>query len=238
MRMPIVTWLGLFVLLPAAHADDLTDAKQILVQADQSIRAVHSVRYHVTLVPDKSAAPFVAKAEGWVTLSGWGIGTTQSFRYDIRAQRLGSKNPINITVGGDGHQFFRANHNTKRAWRGSDRAVLGASGRTTSPVEMHEFVHPKPFRDELRARSHVLLEPRTIAGVPCYSVKIAYERRTEEAIWYFSKEDLLPRGVKRITKSLGGERRTWEVLVSKLTVNPTLKADAFTYEPPAGYTIR
>lgn len=236
--MPIVLGLGLFALLSAAHAEDLTDALQIIRKADQAVRAVHSVRYDVTMVPDKAASPFVPKAEGTVALSGWGIGTTQRFRYDIRAQRLGSKDTIDITVGGDGHQFFRADHNKKKVWLGRDRSILGASGRTTSPVNMKEYVHPIPFRDELTARSHTLLEPRTVAGEPCYSVKVVYERRTEEAIWYFSKNDFLPRGVKRITRSLGGERRTWEVLVSNLRVNPKFDAGAFTYEPPAGYSTR
>lgn len=236
MRMPIFLGLGLFSLLSSAHAEDLTDAKQILAKADETVGAVHSVRYDFTLVPDKAAAPFIPKAEGTVTLSGWGIGTTQSFRFDIRAHRLGSKDTINITVGGDGHQFFRADHNAKTAWLSRDRSVLGASGRTTSRVELREYVHPFPFRDEINARSHSLLEARTIAGEPCYSVRVAYKRRTEEAIWYFSKKDFLPRGVKRITRSLSGERRTWDVLVTRLTVNPNLKAGAFTYQPPAGYS--
>ena len=89
-----------------------------------------------------------------------------------------------------------------------------------------------PFTDEIKAESKTMKGTKTIGGVECYEIDIAYAAASgQKATWCFSKKDFLPR--KRVDIFQGGSR---EKTITNLVVDPKIDDATFKLKLPAGYT--
>jgi hypothetical protein len=98
---------------------------------------------------------------------------------------------------------------------------------------MAEFVHPKPFTEELEADEQALQGRRTVDAQECDEIRILYANG-REAVWLFSLGDRLPRQVHRLDRALGVEGRQ---TVTKLVVDPAVDDGSFHLETPNGYRV-
>jgi len=130
--------------------------------------------------------------------------------------------------------YFLIDHATRKAYADMDPGVLGSSGQAIAGFGMVEFVHDAPFDDELGAETVELLEEAEVAGEPCHHVRVVYSGGQGESIWFFSKNDYLPRKRIRVFSTERGEGAI-ETTVAKLEVDPELKPGMFEFELPEGY---
>ena len=99
---------------------------------------------------------------------------------------------------------------------------------------MIEFVHARPFTDELTGQKALLLGTVTVGDEVCDHVLVVYANG-QEAEWYFSKRDNLPRRVDRIAKNAEGEKAKRIRTITNLVVDPQLPDDAFKVKVPEGF---
>ena len=199
MKRTLCAALGLSLITPALFAADddkkgLTDPVEILRKVDAAAKAVNSVKYNATFKTKNVPAPRAAEVEGTVMLTGWEGGGAAKFRYEAKVKKPGSSEVATISLGGDGETFFVIDHAAKMAYVDIDPAVSGTTGRPARNLATLEFVHPMPFSDELNGTKQELTGSKTIGGEDCYVVHVVYANTVQEAIWYFSKKDFLPRG--------------------------------------------
>ena len=70
---------------------------------------------------------------------------------------------------------------------------------------MAEYIHPRPFSDEINAEKAVMKGTTKVGDEECYQIHVVYRNaRGAEAMWYFSKKDFLPRRVDRIRPGQDG----------------------------------
>ena len=140
-----------------------------------------------------------------------------------------------ITGGGDGEMFFLVDHQTKRAYSDMDPNVFGSGGRALNAVRMLEFVHDTPFDDEINAETVELQGIEEIGGVPCHKIRVVYGSGQGESIWFFSKEDFLPRRRVRVINDPQRGEGSIEVTITELEIDPEIGADRFALQLPEGY---
>ncbi len=98
---------------------------------------------------------------------------------------------------------------------------------------MLEFVHDKPFDDELNAEGVQLLGQETVGGEPCNKIEVAYGGG-QVSTWFFSIQDNLPR--RRIQKRTTPQGEgTLDLTVTALEVAPKLDAAVFAMKLPDGF---
>jgi len=93
----------------------------------------------------------------------------------------------------------------------------------------------EPFEEALKAKEIELKGTADVAGVACDEIAVTSEDGQQRAIWYFAKEDHLPRRVVRIYKNPEGKEGTTDLTLTNLVVNPRI-ADPFKPEVPPGFT--
>jgi outer membrane lipoprotein-sorting protein len=228
---------------PPAPADpkppaDLTDAVEILKQADTATKKVNSVRYTASFKTTGFDGAPATSAEGTVILSGTNpMGRPQKFRIEVRYRSDGGE-AGEFTVGTDGDMFYLIDPKEKKVYADVDSAVLGTSRpRFSQGLIMLEYVHPSPFSDEINGKSRELKGTREVSGEPCYEIVVEYGANIpQRAVWCFSRKDLLPRRVERhVTPESGGEVTT-VLAVSELSVDPQFLVDPFKLIVPEGFT--
>ncbi len=218
-------------------AEDLNDPIAILKKADDASKAAKFVKYQASVKRDGVLGQRVSSAEGTVVLQGWKNNRAEKFRIDAKGKRADSEDTIETAVGGDGENYYVIDHKNKKAYLDLDPAVMGTSGQIGQVLLMLEYVHEAPFSDEINGTKQELKGSKKIGDEDCYEIHVAYSAQGQEADWYFSKKDFLPRGVRRFFKSpTTGQEGSTELTVTKLQVQPKLDKDPFKFELPAGYT--
>jgi len=239
---PMAWVLGLCVVSTAAAQNagapsgDLTDPVEILKKADAACKAAKFVQYTASfkgLNAEEARAP---KVSGTVVLSGWANGRPEKWRYDLKIERPGSSDVSEATAGSDGKTFFVIDPKTKKAYEDIDPAVLGSTGRAVRGVTMAEFVHNEPFSDEINGEKQELKGVTKVGDEDCYEVLVKYKAQAQEATWFFSKKDFLPRRVDRVFTNQAGEKGGSQLIVTKLTVGPKFDNDPFKLVVPEGFT--
>jgi len=215
---------------------ELTDPVEILKKVDEATKAVKAVQYDVEFEGTGAAAARAAKGEGTYLFTGV-VGTRpQKYRADIKIKRPDSEEVQHLTGGSDGDVYFLIDHANKKAYEDIDPAVIGTIGRPLQAGLMVEFVHETPFTDEINATKHELRGSKTIGGEDCYEIHVGYANQAQEATWYFSKKDFLPRGridfFRVPNQPEGGQQK----FLKNLKVDPPIDADAFKLKLPEGYT--
>lgn len=236
--LPVLLFASLVSAQPAAdgQAADPRDpaALEILRKVDAKIKTVHAVSYSGTTRPEGAATAFAGAAEGDIVAEGWLGGVPARFRTHVKAAMPGSEESVELTGGGNGDIYYLIDHNAKKAWADMDPAVMGRTGRAVQGFGMIEFLHDRPFDDELNAEAVELLEEQEVAGEPCYRIRVVYAGGQGESTWLFSKNDLLPR--RRVQKfSTPQGEGALEITITDLQVNPTLEAKLFEFSLPEGY---
>ncbi len=221
---------------PAA-AGELTDATEILKKADEASKAVDSVKYTAKtkgLGVDEAKIPTV---EGTVYLHGYKNGRPEKVRYEVKMTPPGSSETKDIIMGNDGNEYFLMVPSMKIAYVDIDPAVVGGSGRMVGGLTMMEYVHDEPFSDEIKGKKKELKGSEKVGNEDTYHIYVEYAQEGQEADWYFSKKDFLPRRVDRkFAPRGGGEAGGRQLIVTSLTVAPKSEKDPFKFELPEGYT--
>jgi hypothetical protein len=218
----------------AAPTEEVLDGKAILTRADAAIKAVESVRFRVKLNPTGTATQFMGAAEGETVLVGWNGDAPAKFYQHLTTVDSKSGTKREITGGGNTDQFFLIDHAAKKGYEDMDPGVLGSSRSALSSTQVVEFVHDRPFDDELGADTIERLEDRAVEGEDCYQVRVVYSGGQGESVWLFSKKDWLPRG--RIRKfDTGDGAGTVELTLTEVRVDPQVADDQFVMKLPQGY---
>ena len=216
---------------PATH----DKAVEILKKVDAAIRAVHAVQYKGTVTATGAVATFVPPLEGTAIISGESGGSYQKFRFDVKVKTAGSEEAKRFTVGGDGDTYYLIDWQNKIAYEDLDPAVVGSDGQTARGLGMVEFIHPKPFSDEINAERAELKESIKIGGEDCYVIDVTYAGRGGRSIWYFSKKDLLPRRRDQVSTGSRSPEGTIERIITDLVVDPKLDDGVFKLDLPEGF---
>jgi len=239
MKRLLPVFVGSLVVVGVALAQEnkggeLTDPVEILKKVDAAAKAVKVARYKCTFERIGGGPAQVPKVEGTALIEGWSGGGPKNFLIDATVQQPGSEDKTRITAGGDGNEYFVIDHANKKAYVDIDQAVMGRTGRPATLILFAEFVHETPFSDEINGQKQELRGSKNIEGEDCYEIYVKYSGG-QEAIWHFSKKDLLPRARLDIFKSPDGAEVKQQKTVSKLEVDPKLDASAFKFKLPDGY---
>ncbi len=221
---------------PAAAGGELTDATEILKKADEASKAVDSVKYTAKakgLGADEAKMPTV---EGTVYLHGFKNNGPEKARYEGKVT-IPEGTPQEYIMGADGKEYFLIDPSKKIAYVDIDQQVVGRSGRMLGLLTMAEYVHEKPFSDEIGGVKKELKGSEKVGTEDTYHVYVKYAQEGQEADWYFSKKDFLPRRVDRhIPGRDGAPPGGRQLVVTSLTVAPKSDKDPFKFELPEGYT--
>ena len=228
--------LGLIAPVVAGQTSgDMTDPVAILKKADQATKAVKSARYHLELTGTGAFAERLGNLTGDYLVSGFeGMGP-KKFYADVQITKPGSSEKTHLTIGGDGENYFLIDHAKKIAYQDIDPAVIGRRGQRVMGAAVIELVHPTPFSDEINGAKHELIGSKTVAGEPCYEVRVVYREGGPEAVWCFSKKDFLPRARTDVFKLPTGEQAGQQRTISKLQADPKVADDAYRLKLPDGY---
>jgi len=154
--------------------------------------------------------------------------------YDVKVTMPNSEEVKSFTAGTDGENYFLYDMANKKAYQDIDPAVLGSSGRAVRAIEMREYIHSKPFSDEIGAEKQELKGTADVAGEKCYQIEVKYAGTPQVATWYFSTKDFLPRQVDRWFEN-EGQKRGSRLIVSNLQVDPKLDDKTFKPAVPEGF---
>ncbi len=242
MKQMSFLWLGIVLMPTAVYADDkkpaeLTDPIEILKKADAAAKAVKAVKYKVDFDTTGMMVSLMPKMTVSVVASGFAQGAPKKFTAEAEVTVPGATEPMRISCGTDYDTFYVVHHPTRKAYEDIDPAVLGATGRLLRNAMMIEFLHDRPFDDEINAKSKELKGSKIVGGVDCYEIHVVYgAERAPEVTWYFSKEDFLPRGRVDHYPPRRGETGTFQRTITDLVVDPKFEKDAFKLKLPKGYT--
>ena len=210
------------------------EAIEILKKVDTAVKAVDSVRCQVTSRATGVAQNFVSDSEGSSVMVGWNGSLPEKFYAHLKTKNRAGE-PVEVTGGGNGESYFLIDHTAKKAYEDMDPGVLGSSGRTLLSAGMIEFVHDRPFDDELAAEGLALEAEEPVDGEPCYRVHVQYAGGQGQSTWFFSKKDYLPRRRIRNFTIPGQGDGAVEITVSRLEVNIKPEESLFRLKLPEGY---
>lgn len=243
MKRAVSTLLALCLVPLAAYSQDkgkptgeLTDPLEILKKVDAAAKAVKAVKYKATFKGTGNTASRAPEVEGTVTFVGWAGGRPEKYRIDAKVKRPGSSDVTELTVGGDGDEFYVIDHKNKKAYVDIDPAVIGTMGRPAFALLTTEYVHPTPFTDEINGDKQELKGSKKIGGEDCYEVHVIYAGGRGKAVWHFSKKDFLPRARLDLFTTPGGEKGGRQRILTDVVVDPKLDKDVFKFKLPEGYT--
>ncbi|MCH8146697.1 MAG: DUF2092 domain-containing protein [Planctomycetes bacterium] len=241
MKSKHAVWMAmLWVPVVLAGADDKSPdsdkATKILEKVDAAAKAVHAVKYDVVAKGSGGGQTFELK--GTYTFSGLEGFQPKKFLAELEVTAPGASETKKYTGGSDGENYFVIDHAEKKAYVDIDPAVMGTRfARVFAAGLMLEFVHDRPFSDEITAESKIIKGTKTIGGVECFEIDINYRADGgQKATWCFSKKDFLPR--KRVDTFRRGENEsTQEKTITNLVVDPKIDDATFKMKLPEGYAL-
>lgn len=212
-----------------------TKARDVLEQADAAARKLKSVKYtlraqRLDVPPERSS-----RLEGTAIVVGWNGETPNKFRYEVKTWPGGGGEPATVIVGYDGEQYWALNMRDKKAFTGETIESIGAYQLLVSFFPIHEFVLPAPFGDEIIANRQEYMGTATVEGELCDQVHVAYRSGAQEATWYFSVKDHLPRRVDRRLSDPAGAIVTRGSVITEVVADPELSDDTFTLIIPESF---
>ena len=212
-------------------------AREIMQRADAAAKKVKGVQYSFRAqridVPDRVAS----KMSGKITMSGWKGSLPEKFRFEVETRPGGRDESARVIVGFDGSTFWALNMRDKKALSGPTIEAIGVYQLLVRFVPVTEFVLPEPFGDELRAQELEVLGETEVDGSPCFQVHVVYKNPGQEATWFISRDDYLPRRVDRRILDPEGATLTRRSEIAHLVTEPELKDEEFAFKLPEGFTL-
>jgi len=241
MKRMIASVSVLFFPLCALAADppksgEMTDPVEILKKADAATKQNKAVSYNAAFKGIGANEAQAPNLSGSVFLSGWNNGAPAKYRVDAKVQKPGASETRELIAAFDSDKYVFIDKKTKKVHEDIDSAVMGSNGRDIRGLWMLELIHPDAFADEIKGEKHELKESVKIGTEDCYQVFVKYAQQPQEANWFFSKKDLLPRKVERIFTTPTGEKRGVELTITDLNTAPKLEPDPFKPAVPEGFT--
>lgn len=241
MRRTTCLILGMALVSITAYAEDeppaeMSEAMMILTKVDEACKAVQAIRYEVKTMGTGSMADRAARVEATYLLSGWGERGPEKYRIELK-EHIGTRLTCHGIAAFDGKTYSFVDHRNRTAAEGDGDKVLGGARRKLGGGLMMEYLAPEPFRDELNGKSQELRGSKDIGGEDCFEIHVVYNTPdSNEATWYFSKKDYLPRGRIDHVKQ-GNATGTVEKMVTNLVANPEITNDSFSMTVPDGYGV-
>ena len=212
-------------------------AVEILKKVDAATKAVKLVSYHASLQTTEWLASRVPAVEGKVIIAGeCPDARPERFRYEYKFTLQESDETKEVTTGSDGDIIFLIDPSVKTVYADIDPAVVGSDGRVGQFLAMVEYCHSTPFKDEIGAERLSLKGTTMIGGEECHEIHVVYAVGRQEATWFFSTKDFLPRRVDRIRTNREGEKASSQLTLSDVVVDPKFKTDPFKLVVPDGFT--
>lgn len=210
------------------------EAVEVLKKVDAAIKAVSSVRYEASVKATGDLSAQMNPAKGKAMFKGWTNGSPEMYVVEVETTMPGSDAVVHLTGGGNGEEFFLIDHTNKKAYVDMDPNVMGTTGRALQAMMTIEFVHDRPFDDEIGADKVEMSGTEKIGDEDCYKIDVHYSGGRGHTTWLFSKKDYLPRG--RIMH-FSGEQGNGTVVRELFNVEaaPDVDASAFAFKLPEGY---
>lgn len=241
LKAAIYAWLALALVgsvaaeQSPAESSRSDEALEIVKKVDAAIKKIDSVRLEARATPTGSVEAFLPASEGTAVLIGWNGSTAEKFYSHVTTKRQGTGETLELTGGGDGETYFIIDHGAKQAYEDMDPLVLGSGRNPLAAVGMIEFVHDRPFDDEINADKLELLGEEKVGQEDCYKVHVVYSGGQGESLWFFSKSDYLPRRrVRKFDIPQQGEGAL-EITITKLELDPQVEPEMFKLQLPEGY---
>ncbi len=239
----IVVLAGVALALPASGEEPKAggeagtlDPTEILKKADAAAKAVKSVSYKAEFAPQGFLKERADAIKGTAVISKEKGEAGEKWRVEGTMTPRGSAEKKELAGGCDGENYYLIDHAAKKVYVDLDPGVMGRTGQRLAALRMLEYSHPTPFEDEINADEKTLRGTPTIAGEECYEIAVKYSGGRGEAVWYFSKNDYLPRRVDRVfANPSGGEKAHTELTLSEVKVDPPLTENPFKLAVPEGY---
>lgn len=211
------------------------DPVEILKKADEAAKSVKAVRYKVKFQGTGSIEAKTPKVEGSVLLSDFQNGQAKKRKIEAKGARPGSSDSFQVTIGGDGNVFYVIDPQTKTVHEDIDPQVVGSWRRLVGGLIMAEFGHLTPFQDEINGEKHEYQGSEKIGDEDCHKILVRYKGGQQEAVWYFSKKDGLPRRSDRTQMGPDGQGGSTQQIVTNLEVDPKVEDSAFKITVPEGF---
>ena len=226
--------LGSNVMIARAQTE-LKDPVEILKKADAACKENKAVSYEASfkgLGVDENRAP---TATGTVILSGTKNQEPAKFRVTAKIQKPGSSDILEITATSDEDKFALLDVQAKKVYEDIDSQVFGSYRNGIRALTMRELILAEAYADEIKGEKQELKEPAKIKDEDCYQVYVKYGPN-QEANWFFSKKDFLPRKVERNFTNRSGEKGGSELTIFNLNTAPKMDASTFKLIVPEGFT--
>ena len=199
MKRTICLMLGAALLPVVGYAQEekpgeLTDPLEILAKVDAASTALQAAKFDVKVKGTEGQADLRPRIEATYLVVGWATNRPEKFRVDFKEHRR-TRLTSHVTAAFDGKTYYLLDHRDRTASEGTEEKVLGTARRRIWGGLMWECLAPTPFSDELSSKKQELRSSKEIGGEDCYEVHVVYNtENANEATWYFSKKDFLPRG--------------------------------------------
>jgi hypothetical protein len=256
MRVPfLIATLGLAGF--AAHAQlpggptpraELTDALQILRNADNAVRNVRAVQY---VADYRGAGPIASTTyhvTGVVILGNMRGEGQEDYFLEVKVTPPEGGEPKEFRIGCNRNQTFVIDPQSRKVHADIDSVVLGSLADVVRDVSMYELVRKQPFRDAIAEEAVTLRGRSKVGEEECYEIHVKYKNRADEALWFISMNDFLPRRVDRYRRASGAKPSAGDaapaetddpprtvLTVTQLQVNPGFNQHPFLLRMPPGY---
>ena len=210
-------------------------AVAILAKADAAIKRVKGVRYHAVVTAGGVRAKYFPKISGTAAFYGDLSEGFRHFFFDVTLQPADGGSTRRLTTGGNGEMFFLIDWHNHSAYEDMDIQVIGADGRREPAITMIESIHPPPFIQEIAGERDQLLDTVLGGMQACTVMHFVAGVYGQEATWYFSKKDFLPRRVRRSFPIQPGKRAYRDYVITDLEVDPAFDELLFKLALPKGF---
>ena len=186
-----------------------------------------------TLVPQVNGSVLMGHPSKW---------DEPRYRAQVTFTTSGSTDPIEMTAGCNGDEYFLVDTKTKKVHVDMDSAVLGSGARNVQRVLFDALVSDEPFGDDLDAKTIEMRGTEDVGGVECHRVFVEGKGVPGDPMieWLIGTKDSIPRGLRRIYNHRkdpeNGEKGITELLIANLKVNPRTGKNPFDPTIPEGFT--
>lgn len=230
----VVSLLAASGVLAGDASSSADSAKEVLRKSREAIKQTKVVRYHADYKATGYVTRWVKDLRGSVIVGEKAKYDVPRFLLDLTMPGSEGSDPMKYTVGCDGDVYFLVDESTKTVYADLDPAVLGSNSRAFRRVILPEFGDDEAFKTELEAEQIELKDAESVAGEDCHVVFIKNES-PPDVTWWISKDDHLPRRVRRLYKQPDEGEGTTELTLSSLVADPPMKEDPFRVRVPEGF---